>query len=402
MLPKNLMKIWGREMKKYIFKEVFNGCERLFNQTVVADDGKIIWVGDSDSEDAKAYENSETIDKSDKFAMPGLIDCHVHVASIDKKPQDAIEWAEVTVSAIHNMEKLLLAGVVACRDLGSCEGVTIGITKAQRDGLIKDVPLLVSAGRAITATGGHGFSIGIECDGAGEFIKGVRQTIKDGADIVKVMMSGGVNSPGDEPGPPEVNLDEIEAAVKEAHARGRKVAVHAHGNTAIKRSVLAGVDSIEHGVFNSEDVMEMMLEKGTWLVPTLSAPYYATEEGIRQQPDNPDHKKSKEVVQKHNKATLKAFDMGIPIASGTDAGCPFNPHERAFYELVLLHNIGIDTANVLKIATKNGAELLELDELGEIAVGKDATFITLEKSPFEDFAAIEGPKEIWIKGKKIV
>lgn len=389
-------------MKKYLFKEIFDGNERLFDQTVIVDKEKIIWVGHSDSEEAKSFTECETIDRLDKFAMPGLIDCHVHIASIDKEPKCAIEWAETTIKALDNLKKLMSAGVVACRDLGSCEGVTVGISKAQKTGSLKDAPKLISAGRAVVATGGHGYSIGVECDGVDEFIKGVRLVIKDGADIVKVMMSGGVNSPGEELGPPEVNQNEIEAAVKEAHARGRKVAVHAHGNTAIKRSVLSGVDSIEHGVFNSEDVIELMLERGTWLVPTLSAPYYATEEGIRQQPDNPDHKKSKAVVEKHNKATFKAFSMGVPLASGTDAGCPFNPYDKAFYELVLLHNIGIDTASVLQIATKNGAELLELDELGMIAKGKDATFITLDKSPFEDFEAVEGPKEVWIKGNRTV
>lgn len=389
-------------MEKYLFKEIFDGNERKYNQTVITNEGKIVWVGDNDNEDAKKYDDCETYDYTDKFAMPGLIDCHVHVASMDKEPVNAAQWAEVTANAINNMKKLMSAGVVACRDLGSCQGVTIGISNAQKAGIMDDLPILISAGRAVTATGGHGYHIGIECDGVDEFIKGVRFTIKEGAEFVKVMMSGGVNSPGEEPGPPEVNIDEIEATVKEAHARGRKVAVHAHGNTAIKRSVLAGVDTIEHGVFNSEDVMELMLEKGTWLVPTLSAPYYATIEGIKQEPDNPDHIKSKEVIKKHNQATLKAFKMGIPLASGTDAGCPFNPYDKAYYELELLHNIGIDTADVLKIATKNGAKLLELDHLGEIAEGMDATFITMEKSPFEDITLVEQPKEVWIKGKKVI
>ena len=342
------------------------------------------------------------IDMSDKFAMPGLIDCHVHVVSTDRAPQNTVEWACETVNALDNMKKLMSAGVVACRDLGSPQGLTIGISKAQKEGKLDNLPKLISAGRAIAATGGHGYTIGIECDGVDGFIKGVRFTIKEGADIVKVMMSGGVNSPGEEPGPPEVNQEEIDAAVKEAHARGRKVAVHAHGNTAIKRSVLAGVDSIEHGVFNSEEIIALMKQRGTWLVPTLSAPYYATVEGMRQQPDNPDHKKSKEVVKKHNEATLRAFNMGVPLAAGTDAGCPFNPYEKACYELELLHSIGIDTLNVLKIATKNGARLLGIEELGQIAPGKDATFIILNKSPFDDFTAISGPKEVWIKGNKVI
>ncbi|GKX28331.1 amidohydrolase [Vallitalea longa] len=388
-------------MKLYIFKELFNGEERLFNQSIITDGEKIIWTGDSDSDEISTFTISETIDMSDNFVMPGLIDCHVHLASIDRAPTNAIGWAQTTINALDKLKKLMTAGVVACRDLGSCEGVTIGISNAQKCGELEGLPKLISSGKALTATGGHGYEIGVECDGVDEFTKGARLVIKEGADIVKVMMSGGVNSLGEEQGPPEVNQEEIDAAVREAHARGRKVAVHAHGNTAIKRSVLAGVDSIEHGVFNSEDIMKLMIERGTFLVPTLCAPYYATVEGIRREPDNPDHKKSKAILEIHNKATLKAFSMGIPLAMGTDAGCPFNPHERAFYELVLLHNIGIDTADVLKIGTKNGAILLDQDQLGMIAVGKEASFIALSKSPFEDFNAIEGPKDVWIKGTKI-
>lgn len=388
-------------MKLYLFNEMFNGVERLFNQSIITEGETIVWTGDSDSKVISTYTIDEVIDRSNLFVMPGLIDCHVHLASIDAIPTTAVEWAKTTVQSLEKLKELRTAGVIACRDMGSCEGLTIGISQSQKSGEIKGYPTLVSAGRALTATGGHGYNIGMECDGVHAFIRGARFVIKEGADVIKVMMSGGVNSPGAEQGPPEVNQDEIDAAVKEAHARGRKVAVHAHGNTAIRRSVLAGVDSIEHGVFNSIDIIELMLERGTYLVPTLSAPYYATIEGVRQQPDNPDHKKSEAILDKHNKITLKAFEMGVPLAMGTDAGCPFNPHDKAYYELVLLHNIGIDTSSVLEIGTKNGAKLLGLDNLGELLPGKDASFITLQNSPFEDFSTIEGAKEVWIKGLKV-
>ncbi|MCD6322750.1 MAG: amidohydrolase family protein [Clostridiales bacterium] len=389
-------------MKLYITKEIFNGEERLYNQVIITEGETIIWTGDSNSDEIAQFKVDETIDMSGSFIMPGLIDCHVHIASLDAVPGNASDWAEVIIDALENLKKLMSAGVVACRDLGSKEGVTIGITKAQINSKLTGLPKLISAGRPLATTGGHGYTIGIECDGVEEFIKGTRLTIKEGADVVKVMMSGGVNSPGEEQGPPEINQDEINAIVKEAHARGRKVAAHAHGYTAIKRSVLAGADSIEHGVFNSEEVMELMLNHGTFLVPTLSAPYYATIEGIRQEPDNPDHKKSKIIVEKHNKATLRAFSMEIPIAMGSDAGSPFDPHESAYYELVLLHNIGIEISDVLKIATKNGAVLLEQEQLGMILAGKEASFIALENSPFEDFSAIERPKQVWIKGIKVL
>ena len=176
-------------MKLYITKEIFNGDERLYNQAIITEGETIIWTGDNNSDEITKFKVDETIDMSETFIMPGLIDCHVHIASLDAVPQNASDWAHVTINALANLKKLMSAGVVACRDLGSREGVTIGISKAQKNGDLIDLPKLISAGRALTATGGHGYTIGIECDGVDEFIKGTRLTIKDGADVVKVMMS---------------------------------------------------------------------------------------------------------------------------------------------------------------------------------------------------------------------
>ncbi len=386
-------------MKRFDIGELFDGEKLLTNQTVIVDGESIVYIGDTVSGVPGGYTIDSTEDLTDCFVMPGLIDCHVHVASIGYKPNTPAEWSAATVQAILNLEGLRSAGVVACRDLGGVGAMTVGISKMQKDGKLKGLPTLQSAGRSVCATGGHGFGFSFEADGADEFTKAARTVIKEGSDVVKVMMSGGVNSPGEEQGPPEVEPEEIAAAVAAAHARGRKVAVHAHGNTAIRRSVEAGVDSIEHGVFNSEDIVDLMIEKGTFLVPTLSAPYWATLEGMIQEPDNPDHAKSRAVLATHNDITKRAFDAGVKVAMGTDAGCPYNPFEKAYNELVLMHNIGLKTADILKIATKNGAELLSMDNLGSIEVSKEASFFALKRSPFDDFKAIEEDKEIYIKGE---
>ncbi len=389
-------------MKRYDIGQLFDGENLLKNQTIVVDGETIVYVGDMDKALPSEFVIDNTTDLKDCFVMAGLIDCHVHVASLKHSPKMPYEMAEGTVQAQINLKELCSAGVVACRDLGSFGGITIGISTMQKQGKLKDLPLLQSAGRSICATGGHGYGFSIEADGADEYTKATRQTIKDGADVVKVMMSGGVNSPGEEHGPPEVELEEIKAAVEAAHARGRKVAVHAHGYTAIKRSVEAGVDSIEHGVFNADDIIETMVEKNVSLVPTLSAPYWATREGLLREPNNPDHAKSRAILSRHNEITKKAHEVGVNVAMGTDAGCPYNPYDKAFYELVLLHNIGLETADVLKIATKNGAKLLNLPQLGSIEAGKEASFFALKKSPFEDFSAIEEEKQVYIKGNCVV
>ena len=173
---------------------------------------------------------------------------------------------------VYHARQLLEAGVVACRDLGSVNGYALGLRDAICAGSIPG-PLVQACGLAVCATGGHGGAIGLECDGADAMTRGVRQIVKAGADVVKIMVSGGVNSPGPEPGPCELTETELQAAVDAAHAMGRKVTIHAHGVTAIRRGIWCGVDSVEHGVFMSEEIMDEMRRRGAYLVPTLSAPY---------------------------------------------------------------------------------------------------------------------------------
>lgn len=385
-------------MRLFFAKELFDGYNTLQNAALLVEQGRVKWVGREAEFDHQAYPGLEP--SRCAFLMPGLIDCHVHLASLEKTPETPAEWAVNGIMAVDRMRKLLSAGVVACRDLGSNAGLCLGIARLQKEGGLHDTPYLVCAGQALCATGGHGYRISLECDGPDAFSQGCREVIKQGADVVKVMASGGVNSPGQEPGPPEVTLEEMQAAVQAAHARGRKVAIHAHGNTAIRIGVQAGVDSVEHGVFNSEDILEQMRDQGTFLVPTLSAPYYAATQGVKLDPSNPDHKRSMAVINQHNKITLRAQDMGVKLAMGTDAGCPFNPHDHAYYELVLLSNIGIDNETVLRIATSQGAELLGLDQLGCLKPGKEASFITLELSPLDDMNAICSDKQVYLKGEK--
>ncbi|MDD4842168.1 MAG: amidohydrolase family protein [Sphaerochaetaceae bacterium] len=387
-------------MRLFVTKEMFDGNDILNDIAFEEKDGVIVWMGKVEEH---PHECDEIIDLTHYFVMPGLIDCHVHISSTsgEQEPETMADAAHITVRAIQNLKGLLSAGVVACRDLGSIGGVAVGIQKAIDDKVITDVPMVLTCGKSLCATGGHGHEISIECDGPNEFVKGTRQVIKDGAKIVKLMVSGGVNSPGTEPGPPELKPEEIKAAVDEAHMRGRRVSAHCHGYTAIKHCVEQGVDSIEHGVFMEDDLIELMKEKGTYLVPTLSAPYWATKEGLRLEPDNPDHKKSNAIIQRHFKVVRDCFDQNVNIAMGTDAGCPFNPYELAYNELVLLVEAGIKPLDALKIATKNGAELLQLDNLGVLAVGKQATFLAVDGSPLLHIRSMGKIKNICLRGSFI-
>ena len=377
--------------------------ETIEDFAMMTEDGKILWI--KGQADINMEPADQTVDLGEAYVVPGFIDCHLHFLGEPSRGGGEYtnknrEIANVVCEGAANVGRLLKAGVVACRDLGSYRGYVLGIRDAINRGLMKG-PKVLACGYAICARGGHGYEICYETDGADSIRRAVRQAIKDGADVIKLMASGGVNSPGPEPAPCELTVEEIKTAIETAHNRGRKVAAHAHGNTAIRRCVEAGVDSIEHGVFMTEDVMEQMAAQGTFLVPTLCAPYYAVQEGIKQEPDNPDHKKSQEILQRHRDMLKKCWQKGVKIAMGSDAGCPFNPHETAAHEMVLMVMAGLTPKAAVDAATRGGAELLGLSELGSLEAGKAASFVCLKGNPLENIEYVDAVSALYMNGKKI-
>lgn len=382
-------------------KKLFTGEKFIENFAILEENGKILDVGPGAQ--IPCPSDAEYI-KLEGVVTPGLLDCHVHLMSsemdsLDRSPRST---ARLICQGIHNAQQLLSAGVVACRDLGSIEGYSLGVRDAINQGLVLG-PKVLTTGLSICVTGGHGGRIGLECDGADEITKGVRTVIKSGADVVKIMSSGGVNSPGPEPGPCELTEAEFSAGVEAAHAMGRKVAIHAHGETAIRRGVWAGVDSVEHGVFMTEDIMDEMVKRGTYLVPTLSAPYYAVEEGLRQDPDNPDHLRSKSVIERHRAMLKKCAEKGVPIAFGTDAGNTYDPYDKAYFELVLMVRAGLTPVEAFTSATVGAADLMNLSHcLGTLEAGKNASFVCWNSGdPFEDIERVTGNREVYLDGKKV-
>lgn len=373
------------------------------NFAMMAEDATILWV--KPREEADLSEADQTVDLGDAYVVPGFIDCHVHFLGSSSHgggdyANENREIANVVCEGIAHAQQLLKAGVVACRDLGSYKGYVLGIRDAINRGLFQG-PRILSCGYAICARGGHGYEISYEVDGEDQMRGAVRQVVKDGADVVKLMVSGGVNSPGPEPGPCELTYEEIKTGIETAHNWGRKVGVHTHGNTAIRRCVEAGVDSIEHGVFMSEDIMDMMVERGTFLVPTLCAPYYAVNEGIKREPNNPDHKKSRDVLQRHRDVLKRCAQKGVKIAMGTDAGCPFNPYEAAAHEMVLMVMAGLTPRQALDAATRGGAQLLDLADLGSLEAGKTASFVCLKGNPLERIDYVDDLAALYMDGKKV-
>jgi imidazolonepropionase-like amidohydrolase len=207
-------------------------------------------------------------------------------------------------------------------------------------------------------------------------------------------------TPGVEPGSPQLTLEELKAGVEEAGKAGRRTASHAQGTTGIKNAVLAGITSIEHGIFLSDEVIELMLEHGTYLVPTLVAPYWIVKKG--RAAGIPDYavKKSEDVIEAHLASFRKALAAGVKIAFGTDAGTPFNEHGANTFELELLVENGMTPLQALEAGTRVSAELLGIeDKVGTLEAGKLADVVVVAGDPLADIKAVRNVQVVVKEGQ---
>jgi imidazolonepropionase-like amidohydrolase len=301
------------------------------------------------------------------------------------------------------------------RDAG---GADLGIKKAQQDGLISGPRMQISI-RMLSQTGGHGdewLPSGVLApmfvdypgspnslvDGADEMRRKVREMIRAGADIIKVATSGGVLSPRDDPRHAHLRMEELEVLVSEAAAAGIWVMAHAQATDGIKNAIRAGIRSIEHGVYLDDEAISMMLEKGTYLVPTLVAPQgviSAAEAGA--QIPEASLAKAREVVDVHRESFRKAVDAGVKVAMGTDSGV--TPHGENLRELVLMAEGGMSPGQAIVATSATAAELMGLqDELGSLESGKRADLVIVEGDPFDLKTLPERIDAVYRDGQRVV
>jgi imidazolonepropionase-like amidohydrolase len=252
-------------------------------------------------------------------------------------------------------------------------------------------PTIRASGRVICMTGGHGNKNGRVADGVDEVIKAVREQIHAGSDLIKMMATGGVMTKGVNPEDAHYSAEEMAAGISEGHRFHRTCASHAQGSEGILNAVRGGVDSIEHGIFMDDKCISEMKERGTYLVPTLSAvrniiankdkgvPAYAVEKSIR-------------VTERHTQSIKDYYKAGGKIAMGTDAGTPFNQHGENAMELAHMTEIGISPMDALIISTRNGADLMQLTDRGTITEGKAADILIVDGNPLEDIALVADKK----------
>lgn len=380
---------------------LFLGTDRPAEEgwAVVVEDGRIRAVGPlSDVQSARCRPIALT-----GTLLPGLIDCHTHVClsgGLNPVADLATDsTSRRTVRAIEALRAQRRAGVTTIRDLGGAHGLDLELARGLREGWVEG-PRMLAAGTVICITGGHACFIGIECDGADAVRRAARQQIKAGADLVKVIATGGVITPGVQPGAAQMTPDELRSACEEAHKADRRVAAHAQGTVGILNALRAGVDTIEHGFHLDPETIGLMVARGTALVPTFAAAV-----GILAGADRgvPDYmvEKVRRIAEAHAASFRAALAAGVRLVCGTDAGTPLNPHGGIVVELGQFVAHGASPLQALRGATGGAAEAIGRPDRGVIEPGRRADLLWVDGDPTTDLSALRRVRAVWMDGQVV-
>ncbi len=394
------------------------GVQPVEKAAVLIGDNKILDVGPEAKIKLPGGEVTE-IDARGGTILPGFIDTHVHLMMEKYDMMDAIStpFSFNFYRAMEYFRRTIMGGVTTVRDAG---GMDLGTKLAIEKGLVIGPRVKISV-TGLSITGGHGDSwspSGINtdpgsypgmpsaiCDGVSDVRKKVREVLRSGAEVIKICSTGGVLSPTDRPEYTQFSPDELAAIVQEAHFHGGvKVMSHAQGYEGVRQAVLAGIHSIEHGIYLDDEIIQLMLERGTFLVPTLFAPISIIEDPEMKEKLPPFlFQKACDVAEIHKASIAKAYKAGVKIAAGTDSGVM--AHGRNLRELELLCGIGMSPMEAILAGTKVAAECLEWqDRLGTLEKGKLADVVIARTNPLDDIHSLTDSNNIAvvIKDGKLV
>ena len=365
------------------------------DQLIIIEDDKIIQI-------EEYHEINEDVIHAN-VVTPGFFNCHVHILyPVGFKFDTQFSLMEKAFYAQKHCKEYLESGVTFIRVVGTEENYDLQIKEAIENHVIEG-PHMYCASKVICMTGGHGWQEGIEADGKDACLKAVRTQLRSGVDLIKIMATGGVMTKGVEPGNAQFTVDEMKVMIEEAHKAGRKTATHAQGLQGIKNALYAGIDSIEHGCFLDDECLERMKEHNTFLVPTLCAPQCIIDKGVENGVAKYAVDKTLKVKDAHVESVKKAYEKGIPIALGTDAGTPFNYHNNTAYEMELLARLNIPNMDILKMATINSARCVGVEkDYGSIEVGKQADLVCLNENPLENISNVRKINRVIQSGKIVV
>lgn len=392
----------------YTNANIFQGTtdQLLKNAWFTVDDqGRIADLGTG-----QAPQADEEVDLQGQYVMPGIINAHTHIFmnSLTNQLYNITE-TEGTLQALENLRSALKAGQTYIRDCGCIFDIDIKLQKYRQQHPFVG-PNIMASGRPMSITGGHGdFAEGENgeatwghiVDSEDEMRHAVRLNFKEGARNIKVMSTGGVMSATDHVDDTELSLAEMKTAVAEAHSKHMTVAAHAEGGRGIHNAIVAGVDSVEHGCYVSDDDIQLMIEKGTFITPTLIAGWSIEHYGKGKLPQYM-MDKTLEMVDAHFKNVGKAIQAGVKIAFGTDAGCPFDRFADAPKEFELMVQAGATNFQSLQAAGLGAAQLLQIDQdYGTIEKGKFADFLVLDQDPLADVTAVQQEdKQVYQHGQR--
>lgn len=370
--------------------------------TIVVEGGKIVSV---DKGYVKAGSSDKLIDLSKKTVMPGLIDLHVHLEGETSKDQAlqrfTLNKGDVAFRSTVYAKKTLLAGFTTVRDLGG-SGVNTSLRNAVNQGLVIG-PRIFSAGKSIGTTGGHadptnGYREDLMGDpGPKEGVinspeearQAVRQRYKDGSDLIKITATGGVLSIAKDGSGPQFTDEELKAIIETARDYGMHTAAHAHGAEGMKRAVMAGITTIEHGTKMTDEVMDLMKQKGTYYVPTITAGKFVAEKAKEPGYYHPlVVPKALEIGPQIQQTFGQAYKKGVKIAFGTDAGV--FPHGENGKEFGYMVEAGMPAMESIQSATIVAAGVLGMaDKIGTIEAGKLADIVAVDEDPVKNIKTME-------------
>lgn len=372
----------------------------LAERTISISDGRITSI-------ARGYqsvpEGAELIDLTDSYVLPGLIDSHVHILN-ERSPNSRL--ANLTDSDVDaafrgamHARRTLEAGFTTVQDVGGANEAVFSLRDAIADGMI-DGPRMRAAGKAVTATGGHGDANGFSpvmsrvltgpnaCDGAEDCRRAVRQLVKDGADVIKITATGGVLSNTAAGLEQQLFDDELEAIVEAAESMGRRVTAHAHGKSGIDAALRAGIHSIEHGTYLDDESIELFKSNNATLVPTVLAGVTVT--GWTNEPwlPEPSRVKAAEVGPQMLDMLRRAHEGGVRVAFGTDTGV--SRHGENAKEFSLMVQAGFTPEEAIRAATVIASEHVRMsDDVGTLEAGKYADIVAVDADPLSDIAELE-------------
>jgi imidazolonepropionase-like amidohydrolase len=390
--------------------------ERLGAHTVVIAEGRISELR-SGHPDWPA--DAERIDLSSLTCLPGLMDMHTHLTN-QLGPKSYIEdftlnAADVALRGAEYARKTIEAGFTTVRDVGDAFNASIALRDAIDAGRIPG-PRIFTSAKSLATTGGHadptnGWRYDLAGDpgpregvlnGVAEARAAVRQRYKDGADLIKITATGGVLSVAASGDNAQFRMDELEAVIETAADYGMHVAAHTHGAEGMRRAVEAGIDSIEHGTYMTDEIMALMIEKGTWYVPTISAGKFVAEKADVEGYFPPVvAKKARRIGPIIQETFSRAHAAGVPVAFGTDCGvCPHGTNAKEFGYMV---EAGMSPADALRAATVNAAKLLRReDELGRLRPGYAADLVAVDGNPLDDVTILEDVRFVMRDGQVFV